>query len=580
MDQIVPVDQSHIADSFPSELICPPEQFAWSSVAASLPMLQFGGDANSNSFWNTDHDHEIGMIESSSRLFPAPYKTAAYFSEGEQSWTLNLDQPNLTVYDYPFTNSSSTGTSLGLDEQLYLWSGDGSDWSSGSHISEIHEPYWISDDGFLGHACLPLGTQHSKSTIVGSPVDSFLSSAHTLSPATTCMTDTSLKLEQIGQAESWNYTAPGSQSPRQHFAAAQRACERSTLEYGKRARSSPPATSSKINAMLLHKLSKKANLSKSEDGRMRHISCTQPNCDKRFRWPKDLARHTRSSHREEVTKWFCGDLNCRFSSQGFSRKDKFVQHYKTHVVDFDPKTTNFYRLPPTSTTPRCRSASPQRSETKATAPQNRKRLSSSNIRQDGEIAQLDTNRPGLFASSVSFAVLPTRSRPGDSCLSADTFSESGTRNYSCPSPGCSSTFVQLSNLNRHQKSVHNEREAGSGYTCPVAGCGKAGKVWNRMDNFKQHLANKHQIDVKNTVEVDHILRSSMAREEDGTLPFIVTMLDAQPRRKRPADEDIGHQSNPKTRQLSKPSSQCLSETQDLEVTKMAQDAYSWPSLRN
>lgn len=569
MDKIVSVDQSHIEHSFRNESICPPEQHAWSPLDGSLPILQSGGDTSSNGFWHIDHG--IGIIDSSGSLSSATYNSAAYLSD-EQLGTSSLDHFSFQPYDYLCTNNSSTGADFGFVEKKYVWSGDSLNGISRTDTFEALEPYWTSDGCFLDHACLSLVSQNSQSTVVSFPNDSPVSSAHTLSPATTSMTDIPLKLEQNSQAETWKHMAPGSQSPRQHFAAVQLPCARSTLEYSKRARSSPPAISSKINSILLHKLSQKGRLSKSEDGRMRTISCTQPNCDKTFRWSKDLIRHTRSSHREEVIRWFCGDLNCKFSTQGFPRKDKFVQHYRTHVVDFDSATTNFYRLPPTSTTLRCRSTSPQRSKRMVSASLNKKRLSSSNIRQDGESAQLGANGPDLSASSVPLAILPTRSRPSDTSKSVDTLSESGARNYSCSSLGCGSTFVQLSNLRRHQKSVHNETEAGSGYTCPVAGCGKVGKVWNRMDNFKQHLANKHQIDVKNTIEVDRILRSSMAREEDGALPFIVTTLEAQPSRKRPADKDIGHQSSLKTRRLSKPSSRCLSDIQDLEVTKMVQDA--------
>ena len=67
-------------------------------------------------------------------------------------------------------------------------------------------------------------------------------------------------------------------------------------------------------------------------------------CDRSFRYPKDVLRHERSVHAWQSSKWyFCPVSECRRSTQGFSRKDKFFQHIKTHTSNFD-KTSDLEQI--------------------------------------------------------------------------------------------------------------------------------------------------------------------------------------------------------------------------------------------
>lgn len=57
-------------------------------------------------------------------------------------------------------------------------------------------------------------------------------------------------------------------------------------------------------------------------------------CKRPFRYKKDLERHRFSIH-DRRPSWFCPDTDCRFATQGFSRKDKAFQHVKTHRSNSD-----------------------------------------------------------------------------------------------------------------------------------------------------------------------------------------------------------------------------------------------------
>lgn len=58
-----------------------------------------------------------------------------------------------------------------------------------------------------------------------------------------------------------------------------------------------------------------------------------------FRHRKDLGRHQLSVHSGQP-RWFCPIQTCKFSTQGFIRKDKSLQHVRTHRghpnVNFQP----------------------------------------------------------------------------------------------------------------------------------------------------------------------------------------------------------------------------------------------------
>lgn len=52
-------------------------------------------------------------------------------------------------------------------------------------------------------------------------------------------------------------------------------------------------------------------------------------CNRSFRYRKDVERHKLSVHLG-LAKWFCPMVDCKYSTQGFSRKDKASQHIRTH----------------------------------------------------------------------------------------------------------------------------------------------------------------------------------------------------------------------------------------------------------
>ncbi|KAF1952203.1 hypothetical protein CC80DRAFT_508251 [Byssothecium circinans] len=57
-------------------------------------------------------------------------------------------------------------------------------------------------------------------------------------------------------------------------------------------------------------------------------------CERTFRYKKDVERHKTSVH-EKRPSWFCPTIQCKFSTRGFSRKDKAFQHVKTHRSNSD-----------------------------------------------------------------------------------------------------------------------------------------------------------------------------------------------------------------------------------------------------
>jgi len=63
------------------------------------------------------------------------------------------------------------------------------------------------------------------------------------------------------------------------------------------------------------------------------------------------------------------------------------------------------------------------------------------------------------------------------------------KDHECPFNTCNKAFATVKDLNRHLKT----HEKGSGFRCPVHGCGKAraGHIYNRRDNFLRHMKKKH-----------------------------------------------------------------------------------------
>ncbi|KAH7086966.1 hypothetical protein FB567DRAFT_549392 [Paraphoma chrysanthemicola] len=88
------------------------------------------------------------------------------------------------------------------------------------------------------------------------------------------------------------------------------------------------------------------------------------------------------------------------------------------------------------------------------------------------------------------------------------------KRYMCEN--CRRFFMRQPDLSRHRKTMHGGSQ---GYRCAVEGCSKAGKIWARMDSFKQHLSNRHRgTDVQRPVK-----RSSRSfHVADDDLLFSVT----------------------------------------------------------
>lgn len=69
------------------------------------------------------------------------------------------------------------------------------------------------------------------------------------------------------------------------------------------------------------------------------------------------------------------------------------------------------------------------------------------------------------------------------------------RVFKCSHSDCNRShkgFSTSNDLDRHLKSVHNERNRKSvDYKCFARGCMKPEKIWPRLDNFRQHLKSMH-----------------------------------------------------------------------------------------
>lgn len=85
-----------------------------------------------------------------------------------------------------------------------------------------------------------------------------------------------------------------------------------------------------------------------------------------------------------------------------------------------------------------------------------------------------------------------------------------TRPYACLVPGCvrQPTFATQNDLERHARGCHGiETRQGSHhyYKCTVELCPKRGRIWDRRDNFKQHLQRIHK--ELNTEQISECLKA-------------------------------------------------------------------------
>lgn len=81
--------------------------------------------------------------------------------------------------------------------------------------------------------------------------------------------------------------------------------------------------------------------------------------------------------------------------------------------------------------------------------------------------------------------------------------------HTCDVPGCRRAssgkgFTTINDLMRHKKSVHRIGVERDSYQCASEHCRNKGKIWPRLDNFKQHISRMH----KDEDEQDLIRRSA------------------------------------------------------------------------
>jgi hypothetical protein len=286
-------------------------------------------------------------------------------------------------------------------------------------------------------------------------------------------------------------------------------------------------------------------------------------CDRAFRYPKDLERHKRSLHVGLSCRWFCPHSVCKFSGQGFSRKDKFFQHIRTHsdgmnvASSLEQIAQSCYRIPFPQlergfTRVKSLSESPKASQSLVSGHKDKKYSFMEierGLRSDEDICGKTTASVSQTApSSPSFDLI---SRP--EILETTLSSMSGfevTRSveeekiYNCTVSKCQSKFTHKYDLCRHEKTVHMSQGAGEGYRCASVGCKKADKIWTRLDNFKQHLARRH-----GNEDIDQLVRKSTRLIHGVEANFIFNIETPEMVcQKRSANRNITKQTAPNSRQ--------------------------------
>lgn len=69
--------------------------------------------------------------------------------------------------------------------------------------------------------------------------------------------------------------------------------------------------------------------------------------------------------------------------------------------------------------------------------------------------------------------------------------------YACTFPNCKQgarRFGTQNDLDRHEKAIHGigPLSGQSSYRCKARNCEKPDKIWQRFDDFKQHLVRLHR----------------------------------------------------------------------------------------
>lgn len=212
--------------------------------------------------------------------------------------------------------------------------------------------------------------------------------------------------------------------------------------------------------------------------RSKNAKCAD--CNSSFTLRKDLERHRLSVHAQK--RWECSIPGCRRSSEGYRRRDALLLHMKKH------NGTQLERARRQGT-----AMSEGSLDSESVVSSTTSRISGMESREETPISQSEVDiKPAI----------PNHRTP-----------------LSCIVSGCGKVFANSHDLGRHRKTVHTDKDAGEGYKCPV--CAKPDKIWTRLDNFKKHLRQQH-----NMSEVDGVVQRSRAkRAGDDGVSFDVTTPD-------------------------------------------------------
>jgi hypothetical protein len=87
--------------------------------------------------------------------------------------------------------------------------------------------------------------------------------------------------------------------------------------------------------------------------------------------------------------------------------------------------------------------------------------------------------------------------------------------HKCDVLNCTRTegFITTNDLNRHKKSVHKlgVDSITRSFKCASTNCKSPGKVWPRLDNFKQHIIRMHKSEDINDLVARYIVYHIMYR---------------------------------------------------------------------
>jgi uncharacterized Zn-finger protein len=206
------------------------------------------------------------------------------------------------------------------------------------------------------------------------------------------------------------------------------------------------------------------------------------NCDRSFTLLKDLERHKRSVHDQQRLP--CNFPGCKRG--GFRRKDALLHHMRRHHrIRFGPET----------------GTSSAAGDTEAY-----------------ECIRPRSTVDGLTNMSISDKV---NNIDGVCSLNPDSAKQSvlnkQTSSPSCPVTACGKIFANQHDLIRHRRTIHKGQGFGEVYRCAL--CSTPDKIWSRLDNFKRHLSQQH-----NLVHVEETVRKSTVFKNDagGSVSFAVT----------------------------------------------------------